>query len=817
MLSVNLSQGTSLAGWVAAFCLLVSATAGSLWFRFPHARFKHEPSDKPISDSARSASRGVRLHQVHPEKNEAETDVDIIAIHGLDTDSDTWTWKDPKDRKNKDRWVDWLRPGMLPETVDRVRIFTCDWPAALFQPSDMVQKTIEEYALLLLNGIQRELLVPNDARGESRPILFIASCLGGIVLIRALIAANDKSSSYYDLRSAIRGIVFLATPFRGTSFEDVAAWAEPGLKAQASIRGREVSHLLENVKGSTFDLEKLVRKFTDMCRDRDHPCLVFTFYEKGKTSLPLKIFPWLPIWLRQEKQLVNESSATLDIVLEPLPLDRPHVLTNKFDSSACADYKRVAGKIQEFVTKIREGTLSVQADGWIREICYSKDRLKIERLSGDLLPMERCYINLAIVEEPRRKAGYAEEGSEQDAAPRTSHFSLAARLKVETPEKNMQVELSSLFDPRKDSNGQMIQPRRILIRGSAGVGKTTLCKKMVHDFIHCGTWKGLFDRVLWVPLRRLKGWSAALYNLEELFSHEYFAQHKPRTLAKELRRAVESGRTLFILDGLDEIFQLLDDNNQKSDFLQHLLNQSSVIITTRPHVSLPVRVRPPDLELETIGFYPNQVKDYLGATFTNPNSDKVEEVQTYLEAHELIQGLVRIPIQLDALCYTWESFGDRPKPQTMTAMYKAIEESLWEKDIVRMEKRTPGQIRYARRPEIIKLIKDEAHILECLAFMGMYNDIIDFQPEHRDAICVQLKYAETDLFLDGILGRLSFLRTSDSSLKNHDRNYHFLHLTFQEYFAARYFVRQWKVKEPLNSLQLSGGNCNNIEPATFLQ
>ncbi|KAM7210013.1 hypothetical protein V8F06_014600 [Rhypophila decipiens] len=615
MFSVNLSQGTSLAGWVAVFCLLVSATAGCLWFRFPHARFKHEPSDKPISDSTRSASRGVRLRQVHPEKNEAETDVDIIAIHGLDTDSDTWTWKDPKDRKNKDKWVDWLRPGMLPETVDRVRIFTCDWPAALFQPSDMVQKTIEEYALLLLDGIQKELLVPNDASRERRPILFIASCLGGIVLIRALIAANDKSSSYSDLRSAIRGIVFLATPFRGTSFEDVAAWAEPGLKAQASIRGREVSHLLENVKGSTFDLEKLVRKFTDMCRDRDHPCLVFTFYEKGKTSLPLKIFPWLPIWLRQEKQLVDESSATLDIVLEPLPLDRPHVLTNKFDSSACADYKRVAGKIQEFVTKIREGTLSVQADGWIREICYNKDRLKIERLSGDLLRMERCYINLAIVEEPRRKAGYAEEGSEQDAAPRTSHFSLAARLKVETPEKNIQVELSSLFDPRKDSNGQMIQPRRILIRGTAGVGKTTLCKKMVHDFIHCGAWKGLFDRVLWVPLRRLKVWSAALYNLEELFSHEYFAQHETRTLAKELRRAVESGRTLFILDGLDEISQLLDDNNQKSDFLQHLLNQSSVIITTRPHVSLPVRVRPPDLELETIGFYPNQVKDVTIVTY----------------------------------------------------------------------------------------------------------------------------------------------------------------------------------------------------------
>ncbi|KAM7209826.1 hypothetical protein V8F06_014789 [Rhypophila decipiens] len=315
MISSNLSQGTSLPGRATVLCLLVGATAACLLLRFPLARFKHAPSDKPTSDSTRSASRGVQLRQVHPETNEADTDtdIDIIAIHGLDTDSETWVWKDPKDRENESKWVNWLRPGMLPETVDRVRIFTCDWPAPLFQPSDMVQKTIEEYALLLLDGIQRELSVANDARRESRPILFIASCLGGIVLIRALIAANDKSSSYYDLRSVIRGIVFLATPFRGTSFGDVAAWAEPGLKAQASIRGREVTQLLENVKGSTFDLEELVRKFTDMCRNTDHPCLVFTFYEKGKTSLPLKIFPWLPIWLRQEKQVtlrINHNSSS---------------------------------------------------------------------------------------------------------------------------------------------------------------------------------------------------------------------------------------------------------------------------------------------------------------------------------------------------------------------------------------------------------------------------------------------------------------------------------------------------------------------------
>jgi hypothetical protein len=36
--------------------------------------------------------------------------------------------------------------------------------------------------------------------------------------------------------------------------------------------------------------------------------------------------------------------------------------------------------------------------------------------------------------------------------------------------------------------------------------------------------------------------------------------------------------------------------------------------------------------------------------------------KSYLEAHQLIEDLIRIPIQLDALCYTWGSFSDKIVP-----------------------------------------------------------------------------------------------------------------------------------------------------------
>ncbi|KAK3379384.1 hypothetical protein B0T24DRAFT_510929, partial [Lasiosphaeria ovina] len=268
MISVNLSQRISLAGWAAALCLPVGAVTIWLWVYPASTRLNPAPLSPagPTSDPKQSTRKGVRLCQVNPDKNETDTDIDIIAIHGLDAQSpDTWTWVNPSDRNNKVNWL--ADPRMLPIKVGAARIFTCDWPADLLQPSDLVQKTVEEYALLLLDGIQREILVTNATR-EGRPIFFIASCLGGIILAKALVDAGDE---YLSLKEATRGIIFLATPLRGTSFRDVAALAEPGLTVWGVIRGREASKLLGSVKRSTFDLETLVRKFTLLCRDNDHP------------------------------------------------------------------------------------------------------------------------------------------------------------------------------------------------------------------------------------------------------------------------------------------------------------------------------------------------------------------------------------------------------------------------------------------------------------------------------------------------------------------------------------------------------------------
>jgi hypothetical protein len=204
-----------------------------------------------IASQMASQMRGVSLVQVHPgDGKDTETDIDIIAVHGLDTMSpDTWTWRS---NNPDDPDVNWLaNEEMLPSRVGRARIFTCDWPADLLQDSKSIPKTMKEFARLLLAGIQNmRIKYMNQRRAtENRPILFIASCLGGIILMEALIIADHDQSNYISLRRATGAIVFLATPFRGTAFQDVANWAVPFLKARASLQHESSDHTAGQCEG----------------------------------------------------------------------------------------------------------------------------------------------------------------------------------------------------------------------------------------------------------------------------------------------------------------------------------------------------------------------------------------------------------------------------------------------------------------------------------------------------------------------------------------------------------------------------------------
>jgi NACHT domain/HEAT repeats len=410
-----------------------------------------------------------------------------------------------------------------------------------------------------------------------------------------------------------------------------------------------------------------------------------------------------------------------------------------------------------------------------------------------------------------------------DMGQSSSNFSLGARLKVETPPESNRVSLKTLFDLRKQNDGSKFRPTRVLIWGAAGMGKTTLCKKMVYDFYHNGLWSDLYDRVVWLPLRRLKLMEHEAHDIIGLIQKEFFLNGPEKNLIERLQKVViHDKRTLFILDGLDEVSYTLNPDTSIGRAFNSLLARTHVIITSRPHSTNTLDHIPPDLELETIGFFSQQVKEYIHciAKQSNMSERTLLEIQYFIESHPLVQSLARIPIQLDAICYVWNTKHFPKDNVTMTTLYQAISQRLWAKDIVQLGKKFDGQPIDKRQiehcPNVEGFVEVETKFLQELGFQGLCKEVIEFE-------ITDVERVQKDLLMLGDSPvHMSFLRSSDNSSEAFDRTLHFIHLTFQEFFAAQYFVRHWTSSTALSLWRgprggLSARTNKLIKPEEFLK
>lgn len=456
-------------------------------------------------------------------------------------------------------------------------------------------------------------------------------------------------------------------------------------------------------------------------------------------------------------------------------------------------------------------------------------RLNVERIgNNERLPMDKCYINLAIVQREAKENKAVEQPS----------LSFHRRLAIWEPKESDRVSLVDLFQSESDAEQGMFLPsiipryhaqpciiiwipilltvrlankpsyQRILIRGQAGVGKSTLCKKIVYDYIYHNMWLTIINRVIWLPLRQLKGRDMQKYNFKRLLYERYFndGSQEGVLLADGLYAEIikEESTTLFILDGLDEVLE--DISSGESELLLSLLQKPRAIITTRPYAVDRTLIKNIDREVETIGFYKDQVGQYIKAVAPKI----VDEVKAFLSTHPRVEELASIPVQLDAFCYIFErgTFDEGEGPQTMTELYNAIEQMMWKKDVVQLEKNRQGRsgpiyknVAFRLNPKELKgLVQGEVNALQALAFDGLNNNTEEFDFKYMDkfwereyVLTEHLAKAEYSMSSKD-LEELSLLRTLDGGVAARNRSYHFLHLTFQEYFAAQYFVQHWPDK-----------------------
>ena len=312
---------------------------------------------------------------------------------------------------------------------------------------------------------------------------------------------------------------------------------------------------------------------------------------------------------------------------------------------------------------------------------YECSGLSIQRLSGQKVPLDTCPTHLALVE---RDLQPPPNQTEQE--PLAALECLANDESRATAHDNRPISLATLFEQQTLRNGSIGLPKRVLIHGQAGIGKTTLCKKLVYDYQHNALWQDRFDCVLWLPLAQLK--TDQTIKFEELLGEHFFANQESLQ-AQALTQTFERHRdkTLFILDGLDEVIGELDEGRPLNKLLQKLLNQTHVLITSRSVGVNPQVLSQFDLQLEATGLNLDDVQTYVQKFVPEASQAAIQQL---IQSTPLTQGPLKLPILLDALCASREN--SRPdQTTTMATLYEAIVDQLWRKDCARLKKRDQGE------------------------------------------------------------------------------------------------------------------------------
>ncbi|RDW64629.1 hypothetical protein BP6252_10280 [Coleophoma cylindrospora] len=284
------------------------------------------------------------LHQVVPTGDDiGNTTIDIIAIHGLATESPR-TWEFKKDDGTVTNWL--ADSDMLPAAIPEARIFTYDWNANYFKDAPVTRLLGHADTLLAL---VRERLCP-----DSRPIIFIGSCFGGLILAQAIIRASEDKSPYESILRSTVGAVFLATPFRGSDAAKEAQWQV----VVGGIMGKQTStELVDDLNQKDRELRTLTQVFAEIAGRSSTRLSIHCFYETKSTEM-LKHF-LSSNWARKistvfrsktKKILVSQDSACLD-TFERKPLDATHSRMNKFDHPENSNFVLVKAAVRGLTSK----------------------------------------------------------------------------------------------------------------------------------------------------------------------------------------------------------------------------------------------------------------------------------------------------------------------------------------------------------------------------------------------------------------------------------------------------------------------------------
>ncbi|EFR02385.1 hypothetical protein MGYG_05381 [Nannizzia gypsea CBS 118893] len=228
----------------------------------------------------------------------------------------------------KNLWLPWLHE----ETgLSRTRVFTFGYNANYAQGTASL--SILDFAKNLLFQINAYRDENNKPIG-SHPLIFVAHSMGGLVVKKAYILGK-LIEQYSDIISQVAGMIFLATPHRGSNF---ASTLNAILRMSPTTGAKTYVNELEDGSVSIDDINE---QFRNVCGG----LYLISFYETYKTA----ISPGVKV------KVVEKQSAVLGYPQEvSAPLNADHNGISKYLNREDSNYKAVRNALRMIVQRNTE-------------------------------------------------------------------------------------------------------------------------------------------------------------------------------------------------------------------------------------------------------------------------------------------------------------------------------------------------------------------------------------------------------------------------------------------------------------------------------
>ncbi|XP_044163677.1 NACHT, LRR and PYD domains-containing protein 12-like [Acropora millepora] len=318
------------------------------------------------------------------------------------------------------------------------------------------------------------------------------------------------------------------------------------------------------------------------------------------------------------------------------------------------------------------------------------------------------------------------------------------------------VDMFEIFQPHQECS----QPKRVLIEGQPGMGKTTYCQKIAYNWAKKRKGGESFPDVTLVLLLKCRDINGDLWEAidDQLLPREVNEEDKKRffTFIRE-----HQSKVLLVLDGLDEFPR--DQLSIYTDIIQgRVLPESYIVVTARHEVGVNVRKSCHTL-LEVEGFTKTDIKEFIKRYFKEEHLAK--KLLDKLDSDITLEDLARNPLNTALLCLLCEDFGGK-FPASRTLLYLEIVECVLRRYRLKMKLPETDQ-------DLVALYQVELKQLGRIAMESLRKNSLYFDESAFKGFSSDVKSG---------LGFLSV--EAGRSKRRPGRSYGFLHKSFQEFFAA---------------------------------